>query len=236
MNTIAAMEEQIKIAEENLCNIKIDLKIAEENLHELYLKLQTAHETPVREERTKLKWISSSNPETYRVAIVTKDGLLQVKSVLDGAGDCHVANCRCGPCWEYDNAAPWRRRPLNKVLFDDESAWRNTLPDGAVTVTLPIPSKKALRALCMKPLEAVTDALKLKELEQRFSEARFILTLSQEQIKVETCQIGHESYNQIAIYSRTRNLSFATFKEHGAEKVHLMAEWRGLYIDLSHLF
>lgn len=77
---------------------------------------------PPRELGTKLKWLSTAS-ETYRVAIVTKNGILQVKSVTDGMLDtvgtlgkhkCHV---------------------LKKTFFPDEGSWRASLPDeGTITV------------------------------------------------------------------------------------------------------
>jgi hypothetical protein len=220
MSTITAIEAQIKIVEETL--------------HNLYIKLQIAQEMPVREKRTKLKWISASNPETYRVAIVTKDGVLQVKSVTDGGGDCHCENCTCVPCWEYRNGAAWRSLPLNKVLFEDEMAWRETLPEGEITITPPRLSNKVLRALCMKPLEATTDALKLKELEERFPGATMVITTDQAQLEIE--YMGCAEANQHRIFSNTNEIRH-TFSDFGANgKPQLMAEWRGLYIDLSHLF
>ena len=65
---------------------------------------------------TKLKWIHTDNDETYRVAIVTNDGVLQVKSVTDGGGDCSIS--------EYG----WRS--LNKKQFPSVNAWLQSLPTG----------------------------------------------------------------------------------------------------------
>jgi hypothetical protein len=70
------------------------------------------------------------NDETYRIARKLTDGrMLQVKSVTDGAGDCHNDGCRCTPCAELRAEAPWRtRRPLKKTYFPDEFAWLKSLP------------------------------------------------------------------------------------------------------------
>jgi hypothetical protein len=90
-------------------------------------------------ERTKLKWVSIENPETYRIAIVTNKGILQVKSVTDGGGECHEDKCPCAPCWEFHHNAPWRRRPLKKTFFATLNDWYKSLDfdDGFITTTQP---------------------------------------------------------------------------------------------------
>jgi hypothetical protein len=94
--------------------------------------------------RSKLKWVSSENEETYRVVIVTKKGFLQVKSVKDGAGECHDYDCPCVPCWENAHSAPWRpRRPLKKTFFATLNDWYMDIGSdsynlkGLVTMTPP---------------------------------------------------------------------------------------------------
>jgi hypothetical protein len=86
-----------------------------------------------RYEGTKFKWILDKN--NYRVAIQTKKGVLQVKSVTDGGGDVHT-HCNCIPCWEYHSNAPWRPRlPLNKKFFANYEEWVKSLPpDGKITI------------------------------------------------------------------------------------------------------
>ena len=91
-----------------------------------------------------------------------------------------------------------------------------------------------LRQLCMKPLTGETDGLKLKELEQRFPGGKFMLTTYSEQHMI-------NSVNKLlkGIYSHTSNITYIDFKSFGLgenEKPNLMAEWKGLYICLSHLF
>ena len=89
---------------------------------------------------SKFRW--ALNDETYRVAIMTAKGLLQVKSVTDGAGEVHPTTCReCRPCKELAMSppAPWARRPLKKTMFADEAAWRASLPvGGSVEITPPV--------------------------------------------------------------------------------------------------
>jgi hypothetical protein len=98
-------------------------------------------------------------------------------------------------------------------------------------------SDEALKQLSCEPLKATTDPLKLKELEGRFPGATFILTLPHEQIEVNSWEVGNQKKNGwIDIWSKTHANVFPTFKAHGAgDKPQLMAEWNGLYIDLSHL-
>ena len=79
----------------------------------------------------KLRW--TLNADTYRVAIMTKKGLLQVKSVTDGAGEVHPTTCReCRRCKELAMSppAPWARRPLKQTMFTDDLHWFASLPAG----------------------------------------------------------------------------------------------------------
>jgi hypothetical protein len=197
----------------------------------------------VRPEGTKLKWVFSSNPETYRVAIVKKNGVLEVKNVEDGGGLCHDdTTCQCMPCSEIALSRrlgvprpPWLNGPpLIKTFFETEAAWCLSLPAGGVlTITEPQLSDLALKKLCMKPLTSVTDALKLKELEERFPGATMVLSTKDRQYEI--------AYKQDPFYGeihcekeRICAQFFAGFGAHG--KPNLMAEWKGLYIDLTHLF
>jgi len=184
---------------------------------------------------TKLKWIL--NQETYRVAVVKKNGVLQVKSVTDGGGDCHDVGCSCVPCSEIALSGglipPWRRGlPLKKTFFASEAEWRNSLPsNGQVTVTRPHMTDKALKTLCCAPLTADTDVKKLKELQVRFPGGTFVLSTDNEQVEIE--------YFFNSILCRKKEYAGASFNDFGSlagEKPNLMVEWRGLYIGLSHLF
>jgi len=113
---------------------------------------------------TKFRWTLS--PETYRVAIMTSKGLLQVKSVTDGGGEVHPVTCRdCTPCRELAMTppAPWARRPLTKTMFADEAAWRASLPAGG-TVELSLPGKIASEPV----YTGLSDLEKVKALVQRY--------------------------------------------------------------------
>lgn len=197
---------------------------------------------PTRPPRTKLKWVSVSDPETYRVAIIKNDGILEVKRVTEGGGYCHdTTTCECVPCGQIRLSErlgvprpPWiARNPLRKTFFETEADWRATLPEGVVTITEPPISNRALKALCMKPLENATDALRLNELEERFPGATMILTTHHGQYEV-TYKPDPVHDN---IYSENGQICAPFFSDFGVRgKPNLMAEWRGLYIELSHLF
>jgi hypothetical protein len=209
------------------------LEAARQNeLEELSLKEELVINHPVG---TKLKWIL--NEETYRVAIVKKNGVLQVKSVTDGGGDCHESGCSCIPCTEIRLSSgrlpPWRRGlPLKLTFFASEAEWRKSLPSsGEIKVTRPYMNDKALKALCCEPLKADTDAKKLKELQLRFPGGTFVLTTDMGQMEIE--------YFFHSILSRKKELmgtSFVHFGVPAGQKPNLMVEWRGMFIGLSQLF
>ena len=109
---------------------------------------------------TRFHW--TLGPETYRVAIMTAKGLLQVKSVTDGAGEVHPATCECLPCRQLRQWAPtWPGRPLKKTLFADEAAWRASLPTGGSVVVTP-PAKPLAEQKLALVAQAPNDVEKLK--------------------------------------------------------------------------
>jgi hypothetical protein len=101
-------------------------------------------------------------------------------------------------------------------------------------------SDEDLKELCCKPLEATTDPLRLKELEGRFPGATMVLSLSSHQVVVkyvyEDIYVDSSANHKIAcdVVSPLPLFDFASLGCKG--KTQLMAEWRGMYIDLSHLF
>jgi len=203
-------------------------------------------------EGTKLKWISSTNPETYSVAIVKKNGILEVKRVTDGAGYCHnPASCDCSICRDIclsRGRAPIQRVPLVKTFFETEAAWRASLPGGgargSITTTVPAISHQKLKALSLKPLSGTTDALKLKELQKRFTGGTIVLNTDKEILEIEHVYYDIAAYPEDwchQIYSKNHERSVFHFLDLGASprqngKPQIMAEWNGLYIDVSHLF
>jgi hypothetical protein len=86
---------------------------------------------PKRPVGTKLRWVLDE--ETYRIAIVVANGILQVKSVIDGEGDCN------------DNFRCFRNR-LKKTFYTTEEEWRASLPlDGTISV-VEVPVKEEIVA------------------------------------------------------------------------------------------
>ena len=111
---------------------------------------------------SKFRWTLDAN--TYRVAIMTAKGLLQVKSVTDGGGEVHPTTCReCTPCKELAMTppAPWARRPLKKTMFADEAAWGASLPTGGFIVVT-IAAKPVAEQKIAVVAQAPNDVEKLK--------------------------------------------------------------------------
>jgi hypothetical protein len=226
----------------------VQQELHEQEVAEEYKEFQE----PAHREGTKLKWISSTNPETYRVAIVKKDGILEVKRVTDGAGHCHDTTlCQCRPCSEIRLSRrlgapmpPWLSRvPLLKTFFATEADWRASLPGGglrgSIKTTVPAISARTLKKLCCTPLKMMTDGGRLEELEERFPGGIMVLTTSHGQLEIES--MNSEETNQYRIFCKATSEIRKKFSELGTSprsngKPQLMVEWRGLYVDLSHLF
>jgi hypothetical protein len=79
------------------------------------LEAQSKPAYPKRSIGTKLKWVLDN--ETYRVAIVTKEGICEVKAITEGGSDSY-----------FDSQA--NKYYLTKRTFDSEGSWRNALPQG----------------------------------------------------------------------------------------------------------
>jgi hypothetical protein len=87
------------------------------------------------------------------------------------------------------------------------------------------------------PLLASTDALKLKELEERFPGATMVLSTDTKQIEIRHIKIYSRDADMI--YWPKMNTYYANFNELGVpswKRPDLMAEWQGMYISLTHLF
>lgn len=245
-------------------NIQLQLAEAKESQEKVLLNPEAEAFVPLADdewqepaprEGTKLKWVSSRNPETYSVAIIKKNGILEVKRVTDGGGHCHDYQvCQCVPCSEiklsYRLGAPmppWLSgAPLVKTLFATEAAWRASLPGGglrgSIKTTVPAFSAKKLKQLSCTPLTGTTDALKIKKLEERFPGGTLVLTTPTEQLEIEYIYYDMATYPEAwchQIYSKKLERSvfhFTDFDLGESVRPQLMAEWNGLYIDLSHLF
>lgn len=208
--------EAARQVEELEAQRQLELEVARQNeLEELSLKEELFMNHPVG---TKLKWVL--NEDTYRVAIVKKNGVIQVKSVTDGIASTTKKMFALNP------------QSFLKTLFANEAEWRNSLPSsGEIIATQPQMNDAALKSLSCKPLTADTDAGKLKELQDRFAGGVFVLSTEAEQMEIE--------YFYHTILCRKKNLTGTSFQNFGVpagEKPSLMVEWRGLYISLSHLF
>ena len=107
---------------------------------------------PKRPVGTKLRWVLGE--ETYRIAIATADGILQVKSVTDGAGECLPL-----PAGAYS----WQRAKLKKVMFLTEEEWRSSLPQGGEVTIVELPPKNAPVIV-----EGASDVEKVEQLVVRF--------------------------------------------------------------------
>jgi len=117
----------------------------------------------------KFKWIL--NPENYRVAIQTTDGVLQVKSVVDGMEDVHT-NCICATCQRCTTGLQ-TRLPLIKTRFDDYISWHNSLPDGGkISISLP-EEQLSIQKRTMVPRD-LTDYEKVEALQRNFNLRSFV--------------------------------------------------------------
>ena len=96
----------------------------------------------------KMKWLL--NQDTYRVAIITKNGVLQVKSVTEGNSD-------------YITTTPLKngRYPLRKILFETEDAWRASLPENGVVEVTPSQEMRTFHPnedyMTIEKLKAITE-------------------------------------------------------------------------------
>lgn len=146
---------------------------------------ESATPYPQIEEGTKFKWVLDE--ETYRVAIQKKNGVLQVKSVTDGAGECHDDGCLCTPCAELRMVppAPWRtRRPLKTTLFENYSAWLKSLPKGGKT-TVTDPDKRTTLQKRLQIPPGLSDVEKVRALQAEFKITSFAYDLQSPQRKTQ---------------------------------------------------
>ena len=224
---IDAIKEEIKVKEAHLYDLQIELQKAEAEISNL-AKLDTIQ--PVR---TKFKWFF--NQYNYRVAVVTNEGVLQVKSVVGNIPE-YSDIFR-----DYRGENAKARYFLKKTLFKDEASWRASLPEGgSVKITSPPIPAAVLREMCNTPLTETADPLKLKELEERFNGGIFVLTTPTNQMDIEYCYENiSEIYpllNHRIMNSNTKN-TYSTFHQMGTDvRPRLMVIYKSLYVDLSHLF
>ena len=133
----------------------------------------------------------------------------------------------------------WRSKymgPENCKNWDCKN-WGANKDDCACTAPPVSPEELSPEELSTLPLVASTDALKLKELEERFPGATMVLSTDTKQIEIRHIKI--QSRDADMIYWPKMNTYYASFDELGVpvwKRPNLMAEWKGMYIDLTHLF
>lgn len=123
--TVTAAQEKVNAAEEKAAAAKqeaLAARAAEATaLETAAAAAAAAAELSSPAVGTKFKWVSETNPDTYRIAVVTNKGFLQVKSVTENAVESDTTRTIGG------------NHPLIRKLFTDEAAWRASLPGGGTT-------------------------------------------------------------------------------------------------------
>jgi len=227
----------MSINTELIAHIKKQIASTEETLRQLQNDLQNATSIdtalPLRYVGTKIKWILNS--ETYRVAIQTDRGFLEVKAVIDGGGVCHNDDCLCTPCNELrlSPAPPWRskQRPLKKTYYNDERDWLNSFDqkDGYFVITQP--KDKYIPGQYLA-LDATTDALKLRELEYRYPSGEFYIYTKEGEYVGISYDVSHNNiFNKEYSFNSTQFYGIS-----GYDKPTIYVLYKDHNIELSHLF
>jgi hypothetical protein len=203
----------------------------------IFLKDQEEYDIIERELRVTLDTeVAEFNKsvEAYRSREIGKDFVKAVKAALaQREAEANAEALRCIKfCEEEERKA--------EIAYE---ARRATWPVGPFFFGVePRISDEDLKDLCCKPLEAKTDPLKLKELEERFPGATMVLSTPSQQgvIKYvyEDLYVDASANHKIAcdFAGPLPWPNFAMLGVVAGKRPQLMAEWRGMYIDLSHLF
>jgi len=83
----------------------------------------------------------------------------------------------------------------------------------------------------------LTDGGRLEELEKRFPGAKMVLTTNDDQFEI--CSMNDGERKQFRLYCEKNDEIRGKFSDFGVPKgtkPNLVAEWKGLFIKLSHLF
>jgi hypothetical protein len=101
---------------------------------------------------TMLRWIKDD--ENKRVALVLKDGVLQVKEMINGARTLDAQ----------------RYHGIKRTFFKDVTAWKASLPEGGAITAEPNASSytSSVEEKTKKPIEATTDSGYIVELTKRY--------------------------------------------------------------------
>jgi hypothetical protein len=164
-----------------------------------------------------VRWVLNDN--TYRSAVVTKTGLLQVKIVNDGV------ICK------------------DKTFYASGDAWANSMPKGGMIIITPPTS--SLEKKINAPLESHFDGHKLEELEQRFKGGKFYLANTYyPRIHIKSIYVENIYADEIPMIQINKGFCVNSFQEIidrmpasvPAKSIHeLIVEYRGKTIRLSHL-
>jgi len=112
----------------------------------------------------------------------------------------------------------------------------------SVPVEVPVAtytSDGMLKALTDAPLIATTDALKLKELQERFPGAVITRLTDEGPLTVSYKHVGEAYIDSTSdmIYCKETMHTFADFSEFGEyQRFKILADWHGHSINLSHFF
>ena len=105
---------------------------------------------------TRLRWSKDDN-KNRRTAIVIKDGVLQVKEVIDN----NITMIHDKPEAYY--------KSVKKTFFNNVAEWRASLPEGGTVATFSGPQVASIEEKAKKPITATSDAGYIKELSKRYS-------------------------------------------------------------------
>ncbi len=103
---------------------------------------------------TRLRW--SKDDTNRRTAIIIKDGVLQVKEVIDN----NVTMTLARPEAPYET--------VKKTFFNNVAEWRASLPEGGTVASFTEPQIESIEAKAKKPVVADTDAGYITELSKRY--------------------------------------------------------------------
>jgi hypothetical protein len=164
-----------------------------------------------------VRWVENDN--TYRSAVVTKTGLLQVKVVNNGV------------------------KYTDNTFYASGDDWANSLPKSGVIIVCPPFS--ALEKKINTPLKGPSDGHKLVELEQRFKRGKFYLANTYyPRIHIRSMYVENIYVDEVPMIQLNKGLCVNSFQEIidrmpaavPANSIHtLIVEYRGRTIGLTHL-
>lgn len=103
---------------------------------------------------TRLRW--SKDEKNRRTAIIIKDGVLQVKEVIDD----NITMIHDKPEAYY--------KSVKKTFFNNVAEWKASLPEGGTVATFSGPQIASIEEKAKKPIEATTDCGYIAELTKRY--------------------------------------------------------------------